>query len=154
MRTKEGRGWGEEQSEEEIGRGRKHVRPPPCATDDTEENEEKGRVSTRGPRKRYEGRNAGRGGGMPSMHRAARTRIKLAYALFLAGALLGVIAGASDASEHARAIAGAIALLLLISGLMLGFRGRGQPPGGDFWGGGPPGGGHHGGGGGHGGGGH
>ncbi len=88
------------------------------------------------------------------MDRAARTGTKLAYALFLAGAVLGVIAGASDASEHALALAGAIALLLLISDLMLGLRGRGQLPDGGFWGGGPTGGGHHGGGGGHGGGGH
>ena len=60
------------------------------------------------------------------MDPAARTRIKLAYALCLAGAVLGVIAGASDASEHARALAGAIALLLLISGLRLDCAGAGS----------------------------
>lgn len=73
---------------------------------------------------------------MPNIDRAVGARVRLAYGLFFAGAVLGVVAGASDASKHARALA-----LLLISGLMLGLRGRGQPPGGDFWGGGPPGGG-------------
>ena len=77
----------------------------------------------------------------------ADTRIKATFALILTGAVLGVIAVASDASAHLREIAGLIGFLLLVGGLVLG--GRGQPRNGGFWGGGPPGGGHHGGGGGH-----